>query len=98
MSEAISHTKAPIEQGNLRYDKEFLSHVKAALKAANNSYRNATASFSSSEADAKAHENEQMREGIKHLKAAIGVKKSFHIEEALPHAAEVLSHLELAPK
>jgi hypothetical protein len=23
LSEAISHTKAPIEQGNLRYDKEF---------------------------------------------------------------------------
>jgi hypothetical protein len=88
--DAIMHTQKAIDQGKLRYDLEFIKHAKLALKSATFSYRNMTASFSSSEADANAHKYKNIKFGIDELKVAIGDEKSFHIAEALVHAEKAL--------
>lgn len=90
LSDAITHTQQAIDQGKLRYDVEFIKHAKLALKSATSSYRNMTASFSSSEADANAHKYKNIKSGIDELKVAIGDEKSFHITEALIHAEKAL--------
>lgn len=98
LADAIVHTQAAIEQGKMRYDREFIQHAKLALKSATSAYRNMTASFSSAEADENAHKYENIKFGIVEIKEAIGDEKSFHVTEAVIHAEKALGYFQSAPK
>lgn len=98
LQDAIVHTEAAIEQGKMRYDKEFIKHAKLALKIATSAYRNMTASFSSAEADTNAHKYENIKFGIAEIKDAIGDEKNFHVTEAVIHAEKALRYFQSAPK
>jgi len=98
LTDVIAHTQIAIDQGKLRYDLEFIKHAKLALKAATFAYRNMTASFSSSEADANAHKYINIKSGINELKEAIGDEKNFHITEAMVHAEKALQFFKSTPE
>ena len=97
LEDAISHTRAAIEEGKKGNTNALVIHAKAALKSATSVYASTVGSFSSREADAKAQINAHVKESLVNLKAAISEGKKTHAEAATHQAEEALTHLEAAP-
>ncbi len=97
LEDAITHTRAAIEEGRKGNNNALVVHAKAALKSATFIYASTVGSFSSREADAKARLNLHLKDSLANLKAAISEGKKMHAEAATHQAEEALAHLEAAP-
>lgn len=96
LEDSITHTRAAIDEGKRGNTNALVVHAKAALKSATSNYAVRVGSFSSREADAKAHLNLDLRQSLVSLKAAISEGKKSHAEAATNQAEESLKHLEAA--
>ncbi len=82
-AEAVTHTQAAIEHGDMGHATILEQHAEMALKHA--------------ELAEKQKPDPHLEQGITHLKAAIDEAKKDHASAATNHAKQALEHLRMAP-